>query len=335
MDVKSAFLYGTIDKEVYVTQPPGFVDHKTLFIKKDKNDIMLVQVYVDDIIFRSTKKSLCDEFEALMHKRFQMSSMRELTFFLGLQVKQSEEGIFISQDKYVAEILKKFIFFVKIASTPIETQKPLVKDEDAADVDVSLYRFMIGSLVYLTASRPDIMFAVCACSRDSPFDLEAYSDSNYAGANHDRRFIFDGMWRNLDGSKKKFLMYSRFLQIFLKNQIPDLVEPLNDVYVTPTLSRTVTPLFAAMLAQPVVVEGEGSGNPPESQPIPFLAQPINESQILESSPSPKNTQSPMQTLEGTGFPHTMGPNFLDPRVDVEGIHKEGVTVWCGLLLLLD
>ncbi|GJY17532.1 ribonuclease H-like domain, reverse transcriptase, RNA-dependent DNA polymerase [Tanacetum coccineum] len=96
----------------------------------------------------------------------EMSSMGELTFFLGLQVKQKEDGIFISQDKYVAEILKKFDFAnVKTASTPIETQKPLVKDEEASDVDVHLYRSMIGSLMYLTASRPDIMFAVCACSR--------------------------------------------------------------------------------------------------------------------------------------------------------------------------
>ncbi|GKE62693.1 ribonuclease H-like domain-containing protein, partial [Tanacetum coccineum] len=138
MDVKSSFLYGTIKEEVYVSQPPGFVDlkfpnksgyrrgtiDKTLFIKKDKKDIMLVQV------------------------------------------KQKEDGIFLSQDKYVAEILKKFNFEnVKTASTLIETQKPLVKDEEAADVDVHLYRSMIGSLMYLTASRPDIMFEVCACSR--------------------------------------------------------------------------------------------------------------------------------------------------------------------------
>ncbi|GJX22700.1 putative ribonuclease H-like domain-containing protein [Tanacetum coccineum] len=262
MDVKSAFLYGTIDEEVYVSQPPGFIDpkfpkkvykvvkalyglhqaprawyatlsafleksgyrrgtiDKTLFIKRDKKDIMLVQVYVDDIIFGSTKKSWCDEFEALMKSRFQMSSMGELTFFLGLQVKQKEDGIFISQDKYVAEILKKFDFMsVKTASTPIETQKPLVKDEEAADVDVHLYRSMIVSLMYLTASRPDTMFAVRACSRFqvtsktshlhavkrifrylkgkpklglwyprvSAFDLEAYSNSDYAGANLDRK----------------------------------------------------------------------------------------------------------------------------------------------------
>ncbi|GJW48735.1 putative ribonuclease H-like domain-containing protein [Tanacetum coccineum] len=267
MDVKSAFLYGKIDEEVYVSQPPGFLDpkypekvykvvkalyglhqaprawyatlstfllkngyrrgtiDKTLFLKKDKHDIILVQVYVDDIIFGSTKKSWCDEFEALMKSRFQMSSMGELTFFLGLQVKQKPNGIFISQDKYVAEILKKFDFAsVKTASTPIETQKPLVKDEEASDVDVHLYRSMIGSLMYVTASRPDIMFAVCACSRFqvtpktshlsavkrifrylkgkpklglwyprvSSFDLESYSDSDYAGANLDRKSTTGG-----------------------------------------------------------------------------------------------------------------------------------------------
>ncbi|GJX06381.1 putative ribonuclease H-like domain-containing protein [Tanacetum coccineum] len=180
MDVKSAFLYGTIDEEVYVSQPPGFVDpdhptkvykvvkalyglhqaprawyatlstflekhgykrgtiDKTLFIKRDKKDIMLVQVYVDDIIFGSTNKSWCAEFEALMKSRFQMSSMGELTFFLGLQVKQNKGGIFISQDKYVAEILKKFdLVNVKAAITPMETKVALTKDEEAIDVDVT------------------------------------------------------------------------------------------------------------------------------------------------------------------------------------------------------
>ncbi|GJW82440.1 putative ribonuclease H-like domain-containing protein [Tanacetum coccineum] len=107
----------------------------------DKGDILLVQVYVDDIIFGSINRSLCTEFEKIMHKKFQMSSMGELTFFLGLQVKQKEDGIFISQDKYVTEILKKFGFTdVKTASTPMETQKALLKDEDGEEVDVHLYR---------------------------------------------------------------------------------------------------------------------------------------------------------------------------------------------------
>ncbi|GKE96115.1 hypothetical protein Tco_1580970, partial [Tanacetum coccineum] len=151
-------LYGIMDEEVHVSQPPGFLDpkfpkksgyrrgtiDKSLFIKKDKNDIMLVQ------------------------------------------------------DKYVVEILKKFDFAsVKTVNTPIETQKYLTKDEEAADVDEHLYRSMIGSLMYLTASRPDIMFVVCACSmfqypRVSSFDLEAYSDSDYDGANLDRKSTTGG-----------------------------------------------------------------------------------------------------------------------------------------------
>ncbi|GJS39623.1 retrovirus-related pol polyprotein from transposon TNT 1-94 [Tanacetum coccineum] len=180
MDVKSAFLYGKIEEEVYVCQPSGFEDpnypdkvyrvvkalyglhqaprawyktlakyllgngfhrgniDQTLFIKKQKRDILLVQ----------------------------MSSMGELTFFLGLQVKQKEDGIFISRDKYVADILRKFGFTdVRTASTPMDTEKPLLKDSDGDDVDVHLYRSMIGSLMYLTSSRLNIMFAVCACAR--------------------------------------------------------------------------------------------------------------------------------------------------------------------------
>nr|GEU48057.1 putative ribonuclease H-like domain-containing protein [Tanacetum cinerariifolium] len=139
---------------------------KTLFIKRHKGDILLVQVYVDDIIFASTKKELCTTFENLMHEKFQMSSMGELTFFLGLQVNQNNDGIFISQDKYVAEILKKFEFTnVKTTSTTMETQKPMLKDEDCEEVDVYMYISMIGSLMYMTSSMPDIMFVVSACAR--------------------------------------------------------------------------------------------------------------------------------------------------------------------------
>nr|GFA70380.1 hypothetical protein [Tanacetum cinerariifolium] len=147
MDVKSAFLYGTIDEEVYVMQPPGFYDpvypakvykvekamyrlhqaprawygtlskyllkngfqrgtiDQTLFIRRQRKDFILVQVYVDDTIFRSSNPQLCKEFKALMHEKFQMSALGELNFFLGLQVLQKEDGIFLSQDKYIGDIL--------------------------------------------------------------------------------------------------------------------------------------------------------------------------------------------------------------------------------------
>ncbi|GJW17921.1 putative ribonuclease H-like domain-containing protein [Tanacetum coccineum] len=170
MDVKSSFLYGTIEEEVYVCQPHGFEDPQ-FPDKVYKVEKALYGLHQDpkawyNIIFGSTKKSLCVEFESLMHKKFQMSSMGELTFFLGLQVMQRDDGIFISQDKYVADILKKFNFVtMKIASTLIETHKALLKDEEAEGVDVHLYRSMIRSLMYLIASRPNIMFAVCACAR--------------------------------------------------------------------------------------------------------------------------------------------------------------------------
>nr|GEZ37941.1 hypothetical protein [Tanacetum cinerariifolium] len=182
-------------------------------------------IYSDDIIFGATNKDLCKSFEKLMKDKFQMSSMGELTFFLGLQVKQKKDVIFISQDKYVAEILRKFgLTKGKSASTPIDIEKPLLKDPDGDDVDVHTYRSMIGSSMYLTSSRPDIMFAVCARARfqvtpkashlhavkrifrylkgkphlglwypkDLPFDLVAYSDSDYADASLDRKYTTKG-----------------------------------------------------------------------------------------------------------------------------------------------
>nr|GFC29205.1 uncharacterized mitochondrial protein AtMg00810-like [Tanacetum cinerariifolium] len=143
----------------------GTID-QTLFIIMQKEDFILVQVYVDDIIFGSSNPQPCREFEALMHENFQMSAMGELNFFLCLQVLQKEDGIFLSQDKYVGDILKKFGYTnVRSSNTPMDKENPWGKEGTGKDVDLHLYRSMIGSFMYLTASRPGIMFAVCACAR--------------------------------------------------------------------------------------------------------------------------------------------------------------------------
>nr|GEV59445.1 retrotransposon protein, putative, Ty3-gypsy subclass [Tanacetum cinerariifolium] len=148
---------------------------KTLFIKKDSRHIILVQVYVDDIIFGSTNKAWCDEFEVLMKGEFEMSAMGEFTFFLGLQVKQLPDGIFISQDKYVKDILEKFdMESVRTTTTPYEVPKHKSKDEPDNAINVHMYRSMIGSLMYLIASRLDIMFAVSACSRHQVTPMTSY-----------------------------------------------------------------------------------------------------------------------------------------------------------------
>ncbi|KAI3716898.1 hypothetical protein L1987_68116 [Smallanthus sonchifolius] len=197
----------------------GAID-QTLFKRKDEMDTIMVQIYVDDIIFGSTNPRLCIEFEEVMRSKFEMSSMGEMKFFLGLQVDQSESGILIHQEKYVKEILTKF----KMADshpvkTHVEVRHCLTPDVDGESVDQHIYRSMIGSLMYLTASRPDIMFAVCLCARFQAnpklshlsavkrilrylkynpklglwypktdlFDLVAYSDSDYGGCNLDRK----------------------------------------------------------------------------------------------------------------------------------------------------
>ncbi|GJV09696.1 putative ribonuclease H-like domain-containing protein [Tanacetum coccineum] len=180
----------------------GKID-KTLFIKGTKGDILLVQVYVDDMIsFGSTKKELCNAFEKLMHEKFQMSYMGELTFFLGLQVQQKKDGIFISQDKYVVEILKKFGFTdVKTTSTPMETQKPLLKDEDGKKVDVHTYQVnpkvshlcAVKRIFRYLKGQPKL--GICIL-KDSLFDLVAYTDSDLLGASFGRKSTI-----GVDGNK--------------------------------------------------------------------------------------------------------------------------------------
>ena len=202
----------------------GAID-STLFILREKGNILLVQIYVDDIIFGSTDEKLCKKFSEIMSKEYEMSMMGELTFFLGLQIKQTSDGIFISQEKYVNDLLKKFGFSsTSSMKTPMAAPINLDSDLNGTSVDTTTYRGMVGSLMYLTASRPDIMFATCFCARyqsnpkkshmdavrrifrylkgspslglwypkGSGLDLMGYSDSDHAGCKIDRKSTTGG-----------------------------------------------------------------------------------------------------------------------------------------------
>jgi len=202
----------------------GKVD-TTLFTKDIGKDLFVCQIYVDDIIFGSTNPSFCEEFGEMMSREFEMSMIGELSFFLGLQIKQLKEGTFVCQSKYVKDILKKFgMEDAKPIKTPMATNGHLDLDEGGNPVDQKLYRSMIGSLLYLTASRPDIMFSVCMCARfqaaprechltavkrilrylkyspniglwypkGAHFDLVGFSDSDYAGCKVDRKSTSGG-----------------------------------------------------------------------------------------------------------------------------------------------
>ncbi|GKA79336.1 retrovirus-related pol polyprotein from transposon TNT 1-94 [Tanacetum coccineum] len=143
----------------------GMVDN-TLFTKKKSSNLIIVQIYVDEIIFGSTCQDICDEFAKIMHDEFEISMMGELNFFLRLQIKQIEDGIFFNQSKYMKEMLKKFsLEEYKPMKTLMSFDTKLTKDEECESVDSTKYRGMIGSLLYLTTSRPDIMFSVCLCAR--------------------------------------------------------------------------------------------------------------------------------------------------------------------------
>ncbi|GJY37489.1 retrovirus-related pol polyprotein from transposon TNT 1-94 [Tanacetum coccineum] len=197
----------------------GVVD-PTLFTWHAGNDILLVQIYVDDIIFTSTNTVMCDEFANQMTNKFKMSMMGQISFFLGLQISQSPRGIFINQSKYASEIVKKYgLNSTDSVDTPMIENKKLDEDLQGKQVDATLYHGMIGSLMYLTASRPDLNYVVCLCpwyqakptekhlqavkrifrylngtinmglwySKDTDMSLTAYANADYAGCQDTRR----------------------------------------------------------------------------------------------------------------------------------------------------
>ncbi|GJS44723.1 retrovirus-related pol polyprotein from transposon TNT 1-94 [Tanacetum coccineum] len=267
MDVKTAFLHGSLKKDVYVCQPEGFIDadhpshvyklkkalyglkqaprawydelskyllqnhffkgtiDPTLFIRRFDDNILVVQVYVDDIIFGSTHPRYTQLFSDLMKSRFEMSMMGEMTFFLSLQVNQSSHGIFINQSKYVLEILQKYgMESCDPVGTPMEIKDKLDLDQHGSPVDATKYRSMIGALMYLTSSRPEIVHAACLFARyqakptekhlkevkmifrylwgtvntgfwytkDSGFELTGFSDADYARCKDTFKSTFDG-----------------------------------------------------------------------------------------------------------------------------------------------
>ncbi|GJW15733.1 retrovirus-related pol polyprotein from transposon TNT 1-94 [Tanacetum coccineum] len=197
----------------------GAVD-PTLFIQKAGNNLLLIQIYVDDIIFASTNTAMCNEFANQMTTKFKMSMMGQMSFFLGLQISQSPRGIFINQSKYASEIIKKFgMLTSNSVDTHMVEKSKLDEDLQGKPVDATLYRGMIGSLIYLLSSRSDLIYAVCLCawyqakpiekhlnavkrifrylkgtikmglcySKDTGISLTAYADADHAGCQDTRR----------------------------------------------------------------------------------------------------------------------------------------------------
>jgi len=208
LDVKSTFLNGVLEEEIYVEQPEGFVKHGeedkvyllrkalyglkqapralysrindhllsigftkslsefTLYVKDKGNSFLIVSLYVDDLLVTGDDTKLIDEFKQEMMQAFEMTDLGLMTYFLGIEIKQGENQVFICQRKYAKEILRKFqMDECKAVSTPMNQREKFIKEDGADKVDEGYYRSLIGCLMYLTTTRPDIIFAVSLLSR--------------------------------------------------------------------------------------------------------------------------------------------------------------------------
>ncbi|GJQ90573.1 retrovirus-related pol polyprotein from transposon TNT 1-94 [Tanacetum coccineum] len=178
----------------------GSVD-PTLFIRRDGKELLLVQIYVDDIIFAASTPELCDLFSKIMCSKFKMSMMGKISFFLGLQISQSPRGIFINQSKYALESLKKYGFdSCDPVDTPMVEKSKLDEDKEGKAVDPSHYRGMIGTLLYLTASRPDLQFAICMCARYQARPTEKHLNAVKRIFRYLKGTVHRGLWYPKDSS---------------------------------------------------------------------------------------------------------------------------------------
>ena len=180
----------------------GFIREKanqTPFIKKEDGELIVAQVYVDDIIFGSTKDKIAHGFSKLMQAEFKMSMIEELTHFLGLQVRQLDSGIFLSQSKYAKNLVKKFdLESASSVRTPMSPNVKLTVDLLGKSVDSFLYRSMIGSLLYLTASRPNISYSVGVCARYQANPKESHMTALKRIIKYVKTTVEFGVWYSKD-----------------------------------------------------------------------------------------------------------------------------------------
>nr|GEY44306.1 retrovirus-related Pol polyprotein from transposon TNT 1-94 [Tanacetum cinerariifolium]GEY62389.1 retrovirus-related Pol polyprotein from transposon TNT 1-94 [Tanacetum cinerariifolium] len=173
----------------------------TLFIRRNDNDLLLVQIYVDDIIFAASTPELCDLFAKIMCSKFKMSMMGKISFFLGLQISQSTRGIFINQSKYALESLKKYSFeSCDLVNTPMVEISKLDEDKEEKAVDPSHYCGMIGTPLYLTTSRPDLQFSICMCARYQARPTEKHLHAVKRIFRYLRETVNRGLWYSKDSS---------------------------------------------------------------------------------------------------------------------------------------